>query len=33
MNVESCIPVIPSADLDKSLRFWVAGLGFKVDRK
>jgi catechol 2,3-dioxygenase-like lactoylglutathione lyase family enzyme len=25
--------VIPSADLDKSLRFWVAGLGFKVDRK
>ena len=23
MMVESCIPVIPSADLEKSLRFWV----------
>lgn len=28
MSVESCIPVIPSADLEKSLRFWVDGLGF-----
>jgi catechol 2,3-dioxygenase-like lactoylglutathione lyase family enzyme len=28
--VESCIPVIPSADLEKSLRFWVDGLGFEV---
>lgn len=28
MPVESCIPVIPSADLEKSLRFWVDGLGF-----
>jgi catechol 2,3-dioxygenase-like lactoylglutathione lyase family enzyme len=26
--VESCIPVIPSADLEKTLRFWVEGLGF-----
>jgi catechol 2,3-dioxygenase-like lactoylglutathione lyase family enzyme len=30
MPVESCIPVIPSADLKKSLRFWVDGLGFEV---
>jgi catechol 2,3-dioxygenase-like lactoylglutathione lyase family enzyme len=29
--VHSCIPVIPSADLAKSLRFWVEGLGFEVD--
>jgi catechol 2,3-dioxygenase-like lactoylglutathione lyase family enzyme len=28
--VTSCIPVIPSADLHKSLRFWVDGLGFTV---
>lgn len=27
------MPVIPSADLGKSLRFWVEGLGFKVDRE
>jgi catechol 2,3-dioxygenase-like lactoylglutathione lyase family enzyme len=26
--VVSCVPVIPSADLEKSLRFWVNGLGF-----
>jgi uncharacterized glyoxalase superfamily protein PhnB len=25
-----CIPVIPSLDLEKSLRFWVEGLGFSV---
>lgn len=31
MTVESCIPVIPSADLDKSLRLWVDGLGFEMD--
>lgn len=31
MTVHSCIPVIPSADLDRSLRFWVEGLGFHVD--
>lgn len=30
MSVETCIPVIPSADLEKSVRFWVDGLGFSV---
>jgi hypothetical protein len=30
MPVESCIPVIPSANLQKSLRLWVDGLGFSV---
>lgn len=30
MAVESCIPVIPSADLEKSLRLWVDGLGFST---
>ena len=28
MPVQYCIPVIPSADLEKSLRLWVEGLGF-----
>ena len=32
MLVESCVPVIPSADLEKSLRFWVEGLGLTMDR-
>jgi catechol 2,3-dioxygenase-like lactoylglutathione lyase family enzyme len=32
MTVESCIPVIPSADLEKSLRFWVDGVGLTADR-
>jgi len=32
MLVTSCIPVIPSADLEKSLRFWVEGLGLSMDR-
>lgn len=32
MLVESCIPVIPSADIEKSLRFWVEGLGLTMDR-
>ncbi len=32
MLVESCIPVIPSADLERSLRFWVEGLGLSLDR-
>lgn len=32
MQVESCIPVIPSLDLEKSLRFWVEGLGLTMDR-
>jgi catechol 2,3-dioxygenase-like lactoylglutathione lyase family enzyme len=31
-DVKSCIPVIPSADLQKSLRFWVDGLGLTMDR-
>ena len=30
MPVESCIPVIPSNDLEKSLRLWVDGLGFSM---
>jgi catechol 2,3-dioxygenase-like lactoylglutathione lyase family enzyme len=29
----SCIPVIPSADIEKSLLFWVEGLGLSVDRE
>src|SRR5215472_12526627 len=32
MLVVSCIPVIPSADLEKSLRFWVDGLVLSMDR-
>jgi len=32
MLVNSCIPVIPSADLEKSIRFWVEGLGLNMDR-
>ena len=32
MLVESCLPVVPSADLEKSLRFWVEGLGLTMDR-
>lgn len=32
MLVQSCIPVIPSADLEKSLRFWVEGMGLTMDR-
>jgi len=30
MTVESCIPIIPSANLEKSLRLWVDGLGFST---
>ena len=30
--VQWCTPVIPSADLEKSLRFWVEGLGLTMDR-
>ncbi len=33
MIVKSCIPVIPSADIEKSLRFWAKGLGLSVDRE
>lgn len=31
MPVKYCIPVIPSADLEKSLRLWVDGLEFSID--
>jgi hypothetical protein len=31
MSLRSCIPVIPSADLDKTLRLWVDGLGFSSE--
>lgn len=27
------MPVIPSADIEKSLRFWVGGLGLTMDRE
>jgi uncharacterized glyoxalase superfamily protein PhnB len=30
MPVESCIPIIPSANLEKSLPLWVDGLGFST---
>ena len=30
MPVESCIPIIPSANLEKSLHLWVDGLGFSM---
>jgi len=30
MSVKYCIPVIPSANLEKSLRLWVDGLGFSM---
>ena len=33
MTIESCIPVIPSADLVKSFRFWVEGLDLTMDRE
>lgn len=33
MDIKSCIPVIPSADIEKSLRFWVEGLGLTVDQE
>ncbi|HEV3144824.1 MAG TPA: hypothetical protein VGZ47_13120 [Gemmataceae bacterium] len=32
MLINSCIPVILSADLEKSLRFWVDGLGLSMER-
>lgn len=32
MPIKSCIPLIPSADLEKSLRFWVDGVGLTMDR-
>jgi catechol 2,3-dioxygenase-like lactoylglutathione lyase family enzyme len=33
MTVKHCVPVIPSMDLEKSLHFWVDGLGFTADQK
>jgi hypothetical protein len=30
MPVESCIPIIPSANLEKSLHLWVDGLEFSM---
>ena len=30
MSVESCITIIPSANLEKSLRLWVDCLGFSM---
>jgi catechol 2,3-dioxygenase-like lactoylglutathione lyase family enzyme len=33
MAIKYCVPVIPSADLDKSLRFWVEGLGLTMDQE
>ncbi|HUA78795.1 MAG TPA: VOC family protein [Dyella sp.] len=32
MSVQSCIPIIPSTDLERSLRFWVEGLGLSMDK-
>ena len=32
MSVNSCLPIIPSADIERSLRFWVEGLGLTMDR-
>jgi catechol 2,3-dioxygenase-like lactoylglutathione lyase family enzyme len=29
-GVTSCLPVVPSADLERSLKFWREGLGFEV---
>lgn len=31
MTIAACFPVIPSADLERSLRLWVQGLGFTAD--
>jgi catechol 2,3-dioxygenase-like lactoylglutathione lyase family enzyme len=33
MEIKFCLPVIPSLDLEKSIRFWVDGLGFTADQK
>lgn len=30
MSVQSCIPVIPSKDLERTLRLWMEGLGFSM---
>jgi catechol 2,3-dioxygenase-like lactoylglutathione lyase family enzyme len=33
MTINACIPIIPSADLEKSLRFWTEGLGLTIDEQ
>ena len=33
MPVKYCIPIIPSADIEKSLRLWVDGLGFSMSKE
>ena len=33
MTLKACIAVIPSVNLEKSLRFWVEGLGLTMDRE
>lgn len=33
MGVQACIPVIPSQDLEKSLRLWVDGLEFSMGQE
>jgi catechol 2,3-dioxygenase-like lactoylglutathione lyase family enzyme len=33
MSIKACIPIISSADIEKSLRFWVEGLGLTADRQ
>jgi hypothetical protein len=30
MTLRSCVPIIPSMDLEKSLKLWRDGLGFEV---
>ena len=30
MSIKSCVPVIPSSDITRSLRFWIDGLGFHI---
>lgn len=32
MTIRACIPIIPCVDIDKSLRFWVDGLGLVMDK-
>ena len=33
MKLSYCIPVIPSANIEKSFRFWVEGLGLTIDKE
>ena len=33
MKINTCIPVIPCADLEKSLRFWLKGLGLTMEQE